>query len=276
MTRLRHLLILLVLAGLAAGGCDRTPGPDDWDKGAPEVVVYFVRANDAGIWVESEIHLLDRPSDENLREKFQVLFTGSPHDWLLGSAAPTDVEVLSVELRDGVVFVDVDAGITAHRAASSQEVAFAQQLAHTAAGSGGDAVQLLVDGAPVDELWGHLDWALPIVPDPDALSPITIVEPEAGPGEVTVGPEVVVVRGEARVFEATFTIQLRRAGDAVLAEDVVTASDGAPERGTWEHTFTLAGGIEPGTYTIEVQEHDPSDGEGRPPFISRRQINVRN
>lgn len=273
MWRLRHLPILLVLA---AGGCEGTPGPYDWDKSAPEVIVYFVRANDAGIWVEPEIHLLDRPNDENLREKFQLLFTGSPHDWLLGSAAPTDVEVLSVELHDGVVYVDVDTGITAHRAASAQEVAFAQQLAHSAARSGGGAVQLLVDGAPVDELWGHLDWSLPIEPDPDVLSPITIVEPEAGPGELTVGPDEVVVRGEARVFEGTFTIQLRRADDTVLAEDVVTASDGAPERGTWEHTFTLAGNTEPGTYTIEVQEHDPSDGEGRPPFVASREINIGN
>lgn len=274
MSRLRCLLILLVLAGLAAGGCESTPGPYDWEKGAPEVIVYFVRANDSGIWVEPEIHLLDRPSDENLRERFQLLFTGRPHDWLLGSAAPTDVEVLSVELRDGVVFVDVDATITTYRAASAQEVAFAQQLAHSASGSGGDAVQLLVDGETVDELWGHLDWSLPIEPDPYALSPITIVEPEAGPGELTVGPDEVVVRGEARVFEATFTIRLHRTDGAILAEDVVTASDGAPERGTWEHTFTLVGMSEPGAYTIEVQEHDASDGEGRPPFVSSRQINV--
>ena len=276
MPHLRHLLILLVLFGLAVGGCEPTPGLYDWEKGALEATVYFVRANDAGIWDEPEIHLLDRPSDENLREKLQLLFTGSPHDWLLGSAAPTDVEVLSVELRDGVVFVDVDATITTHRAASAQEAAFAQQLAHTAVTSGGDAVQLLVDGEPVDELWGHLDWSLPIEPDPDALSPITIVEPEAGPGELTVGPDEVVVRGEARVLEATFTIRLRRADGVIFTEDVVTASEGAPERGTWEHTFTLTGSTGPGTYTIEVQEHDPSEGEGRPPFLSSRQINVGN
>jgi hypothetical protein len=46
----------------------------------------------------------------------------------------------------------------------------------------------------------------------------------------------------------------------VIEEGFVTATTGAPERGTWEWTVELS---QPGLYTIVAAESDPSDGEGR-------------
>lgn len=304
MSRLRHLLVLLLALGLLTTACgaptgiaepdepDPTPaadpgevddadvadGPDtderadDPVEGASEVTVHFVRTHDSGVWVEPETHELDEPTEAVAREAVQLLFTGTPHDPGLTSEAPSDVEVLQTNISDRVLIVDVSDEIRGHSAGSAGEIAFAEQLAHTgAAFDTVDAVRLWVEGEPIDELWGHLDWSQPVEPDPFALSPITVVEPPAGPGEVTVSTGAVVVRGEARVFEANFGIRLIGPDGTVVDDGFVTASTGAPERGTWEHTFTIS---EPGSYTIEVEEDDPSDGEGRPPFVSRREIEV--
>jgi hypothetical protein len=239
----------------------------------PTVSVYFVRSHESGIWVEPEAHQLEEPTEAVGRAAVTLLFTGTPHDASLGSAAPDDVTVLSVNLRDRVLIVDVSDDITAHGAGSAEELAFSQQLAHTGASFPTvDAVQLWVEGQPIEELWGHLDWSEPIEPDPFVVSPITITHPPAGPGEVSVAAGEITVRGTAMVFEATFGIRVYAPGGDLLVEDFVTASVGGPERGTWEYRVEFD---EPGRYLIEVEEDDPSDGEGRPPFLLRREVEVR-
>ena len=246
--------------------------PEDEERSAPEVTVFFVRVHASGFWVEPEAHELDRPTEAVARAALELAFAGEPHDPGLHSAGLDDVRILATNIRDRVLIVDVSAEIEAHGTGSAGEMAFAHQLAHTgAAFPTVDAVQLWVEGAAIDELWGHLDWSQPFEPAPGAISPITISEPAAGPGEITVAAGEVMVRGEARVFEATLHLRLLGPGGEVLAEDVVTATEGAPGRGSWEHTFTIG---EPGTYTIEAEEDDPSDGEGRPPFATTRLIEV--
>jgi hypothetical protein len=51
----------------------------------------------------------------------------------------------------------------------------------------------------------------------------------------------VTFRGQATVFEATVLVTLLDASGAVLEEGFVTATTGAPERGTWEWTVTVPG-----------------------------------
>ncbi len=246
--------------------------PDDEARSAPEVTVFFVREHISGFWVEPETHELDRPTEAVARAALEIAFAGEPHDPGLHSAGLDDVRILATNIRDRVLIVDVSAEIEAHGTGSAGEMAFALQLANTGASFPTvDAVQLWVEGAAIDELWGHLEWSQPFEPAPGAISPITISEPAAGPGEITVAAGEVTVRGEARVFEATFRLRLLGADGEVVAEDLVTATEGAPGRGTWEHTFTIE---EPGAYTIEAEEDDPSDGEGRPPFATTRLIEV--
>jgi hypothetical protein len=118
---------------------------------------------------------------------------------------------------------------------------------------------------------GHLDWSQPIEPDPFALSPITITEPAYGPDGATTTTGELVFRGRVRVFEATLGVRLRGPEGDIEVEDVTTASEGAPGRGTREYRVTVD---EPGGYTLEVSEDDPSDGEGRPPFVTTRTVGV--
>jgi hypothetical protein len=251
------------------------PGPDDdpaCEGVGPEVSVFFVRSGDSGIWVEPEQRRLEAPTRAVARGAMELLFGERANDPDLSSEAPDDVEVLDVAIRDRVLIVDVSEAITGRGAGSAQEIAFAEQFAHTgAAFDTVDAVQLWVEGEPVSELWGHLDWSQPIEPDPFALSPITVTEPAVVPAGVTMTTGELVFRGRATVFEATLGVRLLGPDGDIEDEGFVTASEGAPGRGSWEYRVTVD---EPGCYTLEVSEDDPSDGEGRPPFVMTRDIEV--
>lgn len=250
---------------------DGSDDPDDADD-LPFVEVYFVRSDASGSWVEPERHQLEEETLAVARAAMELLFTAEPHDPDLTSLVPEGVEVLGVDLDDGVLTVDVSGELADAGGASAQEVAFTNQLAHTAtAFDTVDAVTLWIDGEPIDGLWGHVDYSQPIEPDPFALSPITITTPPMGPDGATADTGEVLLGGQATVFEATVLIRVLDADGAVVEDTFTTASEGAPGRGTWEHTVRLS---EPGTYTVEVEEPDPSDGEGRPPFVSSRTIEV--
>jgi hypothetical protein len=63
----RRVATLAGLLGLLASACGTwttniDDSEEDWEKGAPEVVVYFVRVHESGIWVEPEIQLLTEDS----------------------------------------------------------------------------------------------------------------------------------------------------------------------------------------------------------------------
>lgn len=284
------LAVLGLVLLLAAGACGRgqpteepSPTPDgqeptatptadderDEPEGASAVTVYFARATEAGIHVEPETHDLDEPTLGVARAAMEVLVAGDPHDPNLSSQAGEGVEVRGVTVDGRVLVVDLSGRVRDNAHGSAGEVAFAQQLAHTAAQFDAvDAVRLWVDGEPISELWGHLDWGEAIHPDELALSPITFDSHRWGE-QVEVGR--VTVGGEATTFEATVELRLLAPDGSVAEDSFATASEGAPGRGTWEHSFSLPA---PGRWTVEAIEPDPSGGEGRPPFVTTLELEV--
>jgi hypothetical protein len=280
------LVAALTLLG-AACGADGTapspapqPAPQPVTPGAPTgpgdapttvVAVYVVRSAPTTFFVEPIPVRVDAFGDAlsaQVTAAVEALLalevTGDPD---LFTSVPTGTTLHRVSIDDRVVTLDLAGGIVDSSGSSSQEVTFAQQLAHTVRVDASiDAVRLLVDGRAVDELWGHLDWSEPIAADRFILSPVTITTPLAGE-EVAVGS--VTFRGQATVFEATVLVTLLDASGAVVEEGFVTATTGAPERGTWEWTVALPNA---GEYTVVAGESDPSDGEGRPPFSTTRTV----
>jgi hypothetical protein len=85
------------------------------------------------------------------------------------------------------------------------------------------------------------------------LPPILVESPVPG----SIVPPTFRVSGTASVFEATLVVQLVRAGK-VIAKQTVTASEGAPGRGTFETTFTAS----PGELTAVA--FSPSAADGTP------------
>jgi Immunoglobulin-like domain of bacterial spore germination len=85
------------------------------------------------------------------------------------------------------------------------------------------------------------------------LPPILIEAPAPG---ATV-PQTFRVSGTASVFEATLVVQLVRDGK-VLSKQTVTASEGAPGRGTFDETFSASPGA------LVVTAFAPSAADGTP------------
>ncbi|KRE43385.1 Gmad2 immunoglobulin-like domain-containing protein [Knoellia sp. Soil729] len=107
------------------------------------------------------------------------------------------------------------------------------------------------------ELLGRLSSAKPFTragTAPEALCDIWVDTP--APGATLAPSKPVVVRGQAVAFEATVEWQLRR-GDASVRDGFVTASIGAPSRGT----FTVdLGRLDSGTYTFRAFTSSAKDG----------------
>jgi hypothetical protein len=247
------------------------PEPEPEPEPAPDtqavVAVHLVRSTPTTFFVEPVpvmVPSVGGSVSARITAAIEALLTlRASADPDLFTSVPEGVTLRSVTVDGSVATLD----LSGTSGASAQETTFAQQLAHTARVDASiDAVRLIVDGEPVDELWGHLDWSEPIAADPFILSPVTITVPLAG-DEVPSGP--LTVRGQATVFEATVLVSLLDADGTVVQDGFVTASTGAPERGTWEWEVTLPG---PGEYTIVAGESDPSEGEGRPAFTTRRTV----
>ena len=245
------------------------------EEAAPEttevVAVHLVRSGPTDFFIEPvpvRVPAFGESLSARITAAVEALLalTVSPDDELFTSV-PADTTLEMVSIDGPVVTLDLTGGIVGSSGSSSQETTFAQQLAHTARVDASiEAVAVMIDGAPITELWGHLDWSEPIAVDPFILSPVTITTPLAG-DEVPVGE--VTFRGQATVFEATVLVTLTAADGTVVEDGFVTASVGAPSRGTWEWTVTLPG---PGEYAVVASESDPSGGEGRPPFSTSRTV----
>jgi immunoglobulin-like protein involved in spore germination len=88
-----------------------------------------------------------------------------------------------------------------------------------------------------------------------AYEPPILVETPAAGASV---PATFTVSGTASVFEATLVVELRRNG-TVLTKQTVTASEGAPGRGTFSTTVQA-----PSTGAATVAAYAPSAADGTP------------
>ena len=292
--RLARTLAVVLAGSLALSACngadeaaDPTPAPaapavpapdgdgTAEDAATPEatdvVAVHLVRSGPTDFFIEPVPVRVPAfgasPSARVTAAVEALLAVSSSPDPDLFTSVPEGTTLQMLSIDGPVVTLDLSGGIVGSSGSSSQETTFAQQLAHTARVDASiEAIALTIDGAPITELWGHLDWSAPIAVDPFILSPVTITTPLAGE-EVPVGE--VTFRGQATVFEATVLVALTDSDGTVIEDGFVTATIGAPSRGTWEWTVTLPG---PGEYTLVAGESDPSGGEGRPPFSTSRTV----
>jgi hypothetical protein len=275
-------LALAVLAVLL-GGCSGAPPPSGDASGpartaesgppsspAPEpaaLPVYYLAATPAGIRLQREFHRVPStdPASDAVREMLAAS-TGTDPDY--HSHWPAGTQLRSpVGTENGTIVVDLALPQDAQVGAEFAQLTV-QQLVFTvqAALQSTDPVRILVDGAPVDQLWG-VATAEPVTRgDEYALRSLVQID---GPAHgAVVGPNVEVT-GEAAVFEATVGWQVLRSG-AVFRSGFTSTAEGqrfAP------FAFTVP--LAPGEYVIRVLEDDPSDGEGRPVLTDDKAVTVR-
>lgn len=184
---------------------------------------------------------------------------------------PTSTRVIGVDTSGDLTTVDLSREASGGNAGAAFEGTSLQQLVYTvtAAAPAAKRVQLLVEGKKVESLWGHVDAADPQkrADHTRTLAPVSISSPNEG---TTVGGTF-TLSGTATVFEANVQWRVTRGcppdvtcvGDKpVYRSGFVTASAGAPARGTWsveitvpEEVFETAGFIE-----ITAFEESAEDG----------------
>ncbi len=240
------------------------PGPP-----VPQAVpVYYVAETESGPRLYREFHRITTadPATDAVLEMLADP-TGTDPDYRshwppgAGLAGP-------VTTADGTITVDLT-GVGPAQVGTELAHLTVQQLVFTVQGAlqSTDPVRLLVDGEPVEELWGAVGTAEPVERgDAYALRSLVQIDEPADGAEVA---REVEVTGEAAVFEATVLWEVLRDGEVV--ESGFTSTAEGQRFAPYSFTVQLD---RPGEYTVRVSEDDPSDGEGRPPLTDDKTITV--
>jgi hypothetical protein len=179
---------LLVVAALFASGCggagtetsttSSSVASSTTTVATSSSVIFLVVSGPTDFTLQ-QVSVTDEGTATDLNDQVRlalaalVRFTGTALDDYnqkqmvdLGTVVPQGININNVAIADGIVTVDLDGTIRLASGSSTEETLFAQQLAHTALlDSSLTALRLTIDGQAISELWGHLDWSMPITAD---------------------------------------------------------------------------------------------------------------
>ncbi|MCA1710130.1 MAG: GerMN domain-containing protein [Actinobacteria bacterium] len=200
-----------------------------------------------------------------IRDAVTAMLTEKPVDGDYTSLWPRTTTVRGARLSGTTAYVDLSADARRGDGGAEAEAMSLQQLVHTvvAAAPAVKAVQVLVEGKVVPDLWGHVDTSKPIPPgEPSTvLGPVWVLTSGSIARGGTFG-------GEATVFEATVSWEIRQGGQ-VVQKGFTNASTGAPGRGTW----SAKADVPPGSYVLRAFESSAEDG--RPLWVDDKPLQVR-
>lgn len=274
--RMRRMLAGLSIV-LAVAGCttNTTPVPPaaattstPLPPGAQEraLPVYFVAETASGPRLYREFHRVATtdPASDAVREMLRgPLDPDYRTPWPSGTALRSPVTAAG-----GVITVDLTLGSGAAQVGSAGAEATVQQLVYTVQGAlqSTDTVRILVDGAPVPELFGAVSTAEPVARgDQYAVRSLFQID---SPAHGAVVGSTVTVSGEAAAFEATVPWQVLQDGRVV--QSGFTTAEAGQRFAPFSFTVTLP----PGSYVVRITEEDVSDGEGRPPLSDDKAFTV--
>lgn len=238
------------------------------DGTRPVYVYYLGDTGPTGPRLYRELHR--RPATTAVvRDAVAAMLTERPQDADYTSLWPPRTRVLGVTTLGTTATVDLSGEATGRSAGASFEDASLQQLVHvvTAAAPALKRVQLHIAGRAVETLWGHVDTRTPIARKPAAeiLAPVWLLMP-GNHGQLRRGARF---GGEAGVFEAVVSWELRRGGSVVRAGTAMSM-EGAPGRGPW--SAVLPAGVAPGSYVLRAFESSAKDGSAT--FVDDKAITV--
>src|SRR4051812_45298361 len=182
------------------------------------------------------------------------MLTENAYDADYTSLWPKGTSVRGTRISGTTAYVDLSGEARKGSAGGEGEAASLQQLVYTvtAAAPSVRSVQLLIEGRTVETLWGHVDTRQPMTRRlaAEVLGPVWILTPANG--RVARGG---AFGGEASVFEATVSWELRQGG-RVVKKGFTNAAQGAPGRGPWSATAD----VPPGNYVLRAFESSAKDG----------------
>lgn len=246
-----------------------TPTPEPTGTTPAETVavpVYFMVDTRAGLRLAREWR--DVTGDPVVGALETMIAGADDPDY--GTTWNPETTVLGVEVDADVIAVDLSDEARTASVGSQGALLMVQQLVYTASEAAGVdlPVELTIEGMPAGELWGAVLWEGPVEAE-DPLDVRVLVQIDV-PSEGEEVDSPVSVSGEAAAFEATVPWRVLDDAGTEVASDVTMTSEGqtfAP--------FSFSVDLEPGTYTIEISEDDPSGGAGGTPMTDTRTVTVR-
>lgn len=235
-------------------------------QAAQQVQLWFLRdRTPRGQYLEPELHQLAGQTQAVARAAMELLVATKPGDPKLVNLMPQGTRVLDVSLSGATLTVDLDFPNDDVGLGAMYESFLFSQIVHTGAQfSTVKRVRILEEGRTPPS--GHfVDLDGPHRATDETVSPVVILEPSHGE---TVAGGRVSVHGTANVYEATVLLRLIDPNGTTVKETFTSATCGTGCRGTWEHSFSNV--TTPGTWTVVAAASDPSDGEGPPPYTTKR------
>lgn len=225
----------------------------DADRDEPRdlaVTTYAVGRTAAGTRLFADRHLVEDATGDPLQVAVAQLVTGQVVDDDLATAWPVEDVRVATRVGSDRVTVDLAGLATGTDVGGAQAVTAVQALVWTVdtATRSRLPVEVLLDGAPADELWG-VDLRDPVAPDEGALSPVLVDSPADG----AVVSSAFTVHGWARADDGRLAWQLRD-GDEVVREGEATA-ELAGEVAAYE--FDVSSPV--GDFTLVVSLADGSE-----------------
>jgi len=286
-----------VLAAVLVGGCAGAQpgwGPGATPTGVPTtpavpsepgvasatVAVYYL--GNERIWQEGNGQPVDRvklyrefhrgpagdggPRDRTVKAVTEMLDGSSAYDPDYRTGWPSGARVLEVRIDGATVTVDIGGAERNNVGAEVADQAVQQLIWTVTAASGKTGVRLLLDGAEVSELWGHVavGGVLRRAPALDVLAHVWLIDPQH---DATVG-RTFTVHVSGAVFESTIQLRVRQTDRTVLQRFVTVSAPAGGQFGEAKTDVTLP----PGTYTIEAYAESAVDG--RPQFLDNHTIRV--
>lgn len=185
----------------------------------------------------------------------RYLVAHKPVDPDYSSLWPTTTVIKGITMSGSEATVDL-APVQLQVGASSEQMAIEQLLwTLTAASPGVKSMRITINGKPVESLAGHVD-ATQAFSKPAAyevVATVWMLKPEQG---ATVSSRSFTLSGMACTFEAAVVWSIRK-GTTTVRKGAATAAEACPAWSPWSVEIN---GLQPGTYTAEVDDFSAKDG----------------
>jgi len=250
--------------------------------GTDTAAIYYLVDTRVGPRLQREFRQVPRSSTP-VHAAVDGMLHLAPLDRDYSSLWPKSTRILGIDIEGELATVDLSADAAKGNAGAAFEETSLQQLVHTvtAASPRIKRVQLHIDGRPRESLWGHASADKPMSRGShiDVLAPISISTPNEGS---TVGATF-TVSGTATVFEANVLWRVTRGCPAdvtcvgekpVYRSGFVTASAGAPARGTWSFEVTVPDEVFETAGFVEITAFESSAEDGREIYADTKVVSV--
>lgn len=255
----------------AAPGLTTTTAPPTTGTTAKEIalILYFIQERDGVMFLVPERRSISG-TEAVARAALQELIKGPEKQGLI-SVIPKDTEIRSIKISDGLATVDFSKEVLNANVGSEGEVLGIWQIVNTLTEFPSiRRVMFLVEGRDrgkingreIQEWWGHVG----LFDQPFTRNEALILGGRVRNEVIRVElprtfvsiPRPLTVKGQARVFEATFNVRILDRNGIILADEHLMADDF--DFGDFEEEISYRRPSEPGRGTVLFYFNSPKDG----------------